>query len=156
LAFAPGGGPPGRSAPGGKAAQGHDAQGSATGRSLRVLAVDDNVDGVEGLAAYLELDGHVVRTAFDGPSALATAETFLPHAALLDIGLPGMSGYELAQRLRAQPHGKRIYLVAITGWGSDEDKRRTREAGFDVHLTKPVGPNVFTRLLAQLDVPGEG
>ena len=120
--------------------------GSRTAR--RVLVVDDNADAVEMLGAVLAADGHDVRTARSGPSALAIVEEFHPHVALLDIGMPGMSGYELARRLRAEPHLSGIILVAVTGWGQDEDRRRSKEAGLDHHLTKPVDPRVVQALIA--------
>jgi two-component system CheB/CheR fusion protein len=105
----------------------------------RLLVVDDNVDGAESLAVLLRLDGHEVRTAYDGPSALAAAAVHRPEAVLLDIGLPkGMDGYEVARRLRRQQGLEGVLLVAVTGYGQDEDRRRTREAGFDAHLVKPV------------------
>ena len=96
----------------------------------------------------LAAEGHDVRTATNGPSALAIVEEFHPHVALLDIGMPGMSGYELARRLRAEPHLSGIILVAVTGWGQDEDRRRSKEAGLDHHLTKPVDPRVVQALIA--------
>lgn len=116
---------------------------------LRVLAVDDNADGVESLAMVLEIDGHAVRTAPDGPTALALVQQFQPQVALLDISLPGMSGHELAQRLRALPGGDRMFLVALTGWDSEAEQERSRAAGFDMHLTKPVNIDAFGPLFEQ-------
>jgi CheY-like chemotaxis protein len=104
----------------------------------RVLVVDDNEDAIYTLSALLELDGHEVRTATSGPDALEVLREFTPDIALLDIGLPGMSGYELARHLRSQPHLARLMLVALTGWGQDEDRRQSHEAGFHHHFTKPV------------------
>ena len=104
----------------------------------RILIADDNVDAAQSLAMLLELNGHEIRTAHDGLEALHVAESFRPEIAFLDIGMPGLTGYELAQRIRAQAWGARVALVAITGWGHDEDKRRAAAAGFDHHLTKPV------------------
>ena len=106
--------------------------------SRRVLVVDDNEDGAEMLATMLSLAGHDTRTAHDGPAALEMASSFLPEVVFLDIGLPGMSGYEVAEALRADARLADITLVALTGWGGDDDKRKSQEAGFDVHLTKPV------------------
>ena len=106
--------------------------------SLRVLVVDDNDDGAESLMMLLEFGGHTVEKAGSGPEALATAERFRPDVILLDIGLPGMSGYEVCRRLRQHAWGKAIVVVALTGWGQDEDRERSREAGFDEHMTKPV------------------
>jgi CheY-like chemotaxis protein len=106
--------------------------------SLRVLVVDDNDDGAESLMMLLEFAGHTVEKASSGPEALAAAERFVPHVILLDIGLPGMNGYEVCKRLRRQSSGKTMVVVALTGWGQDEDRERSREAGFDKHMTKPV------------------
>ena len=114
----------------------------------RVMVVDDNVDAARTLAALLELDGHDVRTAFSGDDALALLDGFVPELAFLDLGLPGMSGYDLARRLRADARSARARLVAVTGWGRDEDRDRTRDAGFDAHLTKPVDPSTVLGLLA--------
>jgi CheY-like chemotaxis protein len=102
----------------------------------RILVVDDNVDAAESLEALLRLYGHDVRTAFDGKSGLKIAEEFQPDLCLLDIGLPGMNGFELASRLR--PLRPETLLISISGWGQDEDKRRSRDAGFNYHFTKPV------------------
>jgi CheY-like chemotaxis protein len=112
----------------------------------RVLVVDDNQDSAESLALLLELYGHEVRTAFAGPSALETAGVFLPEIVLLDIGLPGMDGYEVARRLRAEHDGCR--LIALTGYGRDDDRQRSREAGFDHHLVKPVDLEELKRALS--------
>ena len=84
--------------------------------------------------------GHEVRAVHDGPAALAAVEALRPDVVLLDIGMPGMSGYEVARRLRERPGGAALRLVALTGWGAEDDRRRTREAGFDHHLVKPVAP----------------
>jgi CheY-like chemotaxis protein len=116
-------------------------------RPCRILVVDDNPDAVRTMAMLMEMNGHEVRTASDGIEALEVAATFQPEAALLDIGLPRMNGYELAQRLRQEPWGKGIILIALTGWGQDDD--RALEAGFDHHLTKPVTSAVIEKLLAQ-------
>jgi signal transduction histidine kinase/ActR/RegA family two-component response regulator len=106
---------------------------------LRVLVVDDNVDAAESLAMLLELDGHQTRIAHTGESAVDVALGFVPDAAFIDIGLPGLNGYEVAQRLRADASmHEALLLVALTGWGSDEDRRRAQGAGFDLHLVKPV------------------
>jgi DNA-binding response OmpR family regulator len=103
-----------------------------------VLVVDDNVDAAEMLSMLLELDGHEVKSAANALSALQIVNEFTPHVAFLDIGLPDMSGLELARSLRALPDLARTLLVAVTGWGQEEDRRQSREAGFDHHLTKPV------------------
>jgi PAS domain S-box-containing protein len=113
----------------------------------RILIVDDNADAGESLAMFLRLQGHVVRVAIDGQTAIDMATTEPPEVAFLDIGMPGMDGYELARRLRQQPALESVTLVALTGWGQDEDRRRTQQAGFDFHLTKPAEPEVLGRLL---------
>ncbi|HTV25511.1 MAG TPA: response regulator, partial [Polyangiaceae bacterium] len=104
----------------------------------RVLIVDDNEDAAEMLAAALDAKGYNTRVAHDAPTALRVAADFVPDAALLDIGLPVMDGYELAAHLRAIPALAHIHLVAVTGYGQSEDRRRTRDAGFHHHLVKPV------------------
>ena len=114
----------------------------------RVLIVDDNEDAAETLALLLRGDGHEVRTAHDGSAALREAEAFRPEIVFLDIGLPGMDGYAVAQRMRQEPTSAGILLVALTGYGQDEDRRRSREAGFDHHLVKPVEPAALQQLLA--------
>ncbi|MDO9358117.1 MAG: ATP-binding protein [Polaromonas sp.] len=105
---------------------------------LKVLIVDDNIDAAETLATVLGLMGHQTRTAYEGEAVLEVAADFHPDVVLLDIGLPRMTGYEVAEQLRADPRFGRTVLVAVTGWGSESDRRRSREAGFDEHLTKPV------------------
>ncbi|HZU36052.1 MAG TPA: response regulator [Gemmataceae bacterium] len=117
-------------------------------RSRRVVVVDDNKDGAESLAMLLEFWGHDVKIAHDGPSALKTVQAEAPEVVLLDIGLPGMDGYQVARRLRAGPQPNQAVLVALTGYGQDEDRRRTREAGFDYHLTKPINPDALQDLIA--------
>src|SRR5690606_6397238 len=116
-------------------------------RPLSILVADDNRDAAATLATLLELDGHTVQTAHDGPTALEAALERRPNVALLDIGMPGLDGYELAERLRALP-GEPLRLIALTGWGQEEDKRRARGAGFDEHLTKPVDPLLLRRVIA--------
>jgi two-component system CheB/CheR fusion protein len=113
----------------------------------RVLVVDDNEDGGDTLARLLRADGHDVRTAVDGPSAIAACEAFRPEVVLLDIGLPGQSGYEVAAQLRQLPGMASTLLVALTGYGQDRDRKRARQAGFDRHLTKPVDHRALLRLL---------
>ncbi len=114
----------------------------------RVLVVDDNEDAVESLAMLLRMSGHSVQVAHDGASAIELAETARPDVVVLDLGMPRMSGFEVARWLRRQPWGADVRLIAVTGWGQEEDRRRSREAGFDRHLTKPVDPD---ELLAELD-----
>jgi CheY-like chemotaxis protein len=126
-----------------------DPEQVARGR-LRVLVVDDNVDGAEMLAMMLELAGHETRVAGDGPGCLAAARVFRPDVAVLDIGLPGMDGHELARRLQDDPSIPDPVLIALTGWGSEDDKRRSKQAGFEYHLTKPVEADTITSLLARI------
>ncbi len=111
----------------------------------RVMIVDDNVDAAETLADMLRLLGHVTLIAADGPAALRAIEAFAPDVALLDIGLPVMDGYELARRLRATPGTSKVRLFAVTGYGQDEDRRRSRDAGFDGHLVKPLDLDAVVR-----------
>jgi len=113
----------------------------------RVLVVDDNRDSAESLALYLQLMGYTVYTAHDGDEALSAGANLHPDAVLLDIGLPGQNGYEVARSMRATSWGRTLLLIAITGWGQEDDKRRARESGFDVHLTKPVDPGAVADLL---------
>ncbi|MGQ0834156.1 MAG: hybrid sensor histidine kinase/response regulator [Gammaproteobacteria bacterium] len=115
----------------------------------RVLVVDDNHDAAASLALMLDLNGYEIRTASDGIEALEIAETFRPEFVVLDIGMPRLDGYQTAREIRARPWGKSVTLLALTGWGQEEDKRRALEAGFDYHLTKPVDPQLLQRLLEQ-------
>jgi PAS domain S-box-containing protein len=117
---------------------------------LRILVADDNADSAEALAVLLRLAGHEVRTAQDGDEALALAKGFHPDVALLDIGMPRTNGYDLARLLRAEPWGKDILLIAETGWGQEEDRRKTREAGFHAHLVKPVDSTQLMEMLSSL------
>jgi CheY-like chemotaxis protein len=120
----------------------------ATATARRVLVVDDNLDAAEMLGALLQHAGHEVRVAGGGAAALDIAAQFRPEVALLDIGMPGMDGYELARALRLDPALPAIVLIALTGWGHEEDKMRARDAGFDGHLTKPADPDEVMRLVA--------
>jgi CheY-like chemotaxis protein len=117
---------------------------------LKVLVVDDNRDAAESCAALLSLDDHQVRMAFDGQHAIETASTFHPDVLLLDIGLPDMSGYQVAAKIRAMSWAATVVLVAVTGWGQDADKRRAVEAGFDHHMTKPISGEALEYLLNSL------
>jgi PAS domain S-box-containing protein len=114
---------------------------------LRVLLVDDNRDATDTAATLLELAGHDVRTAYSGRSALELAESFRPHAVALDIGMPDLNGYEVAQRIRATEWGRKVILVAVTGWGREDDRKRAFAAGFDHHLTKPITGEALQALL---------
>jgi PAS domain S-box-containing protein len=116
----------------------------------RLLVVDDNRDAAVSLAMLLRLQGHEVRVAHDGPSALALAESFRPALVFLDLGMPGMDGCEVARRLRRRPGLEKVVLAALTGWGQQEDRRRTAAAGFDRHLVKPPEPGALEELLAGL------
>ncbi len=116
----------------------------------RILVADDNPDARESLATLLSLNGHEVFRAEDGSDAWRTAEQQRPDVALLDIGMPGANGYEVARRIRGEPWGRTMVLVALTGWGQESDRRRSHEAGFDTHLTKPVDPQVLDELLARM------
>ncbi|HEX3601313.1 MAG TPA: ATP-binding protein [Lacipirellulaceae bacterium] len=111
----------------------------------RILVTDDNRDAANTVAMLLRLTGHEVETVYDGPSAVQKAEVYQPDIMLLDIGLPGMNGYEVCRSIRRQPWGKTIRMVALTGWGQDQDRRTAREAGFDDHLVKPVDPQILRR-----------
>ncbi len=113
-----------------------------------ILVVDDDHDAADSLALLLTLLGHEVRTVYDGPAALRAAHGRLPRFVLLDIGLPGMDGYEVARRLREQPGRDAVRVIALTGYGREEDKRRAREAGCDAHLTKPADLDALYVLLA--------
>jgi CheY-like chemotaxis protein len=158
----------GVSACAGNKANGHDASvdapvsadaGATPQVRRRILVADDNSDSLESLATLLELGGHEVFSAANGALALESAERNLPEVALLDIGMPKLDGYEVARRIRAQPWGRGITLVALTGWGQDSDRRRSGEAGFDSHLVKPLDLDKLTELLGRLPVraaePGE-
>ena len=114
----------------------------------RILVVDDNRDSADSLATVLQLMGHDIHKAYDGLESVQAAATFRPDVVLLDIGLPKMNGYEAARRIREQSWGTGMALIALTGWGTEEDKRRAMEAGFDHHLTKPVEPVALEKLLA--------
>jgi CheY-like chemotaxis protein len=119
-----------------------------SGAVRRVLVVDDVADSVDSLAALLRMDGNIVETAADGLEAVAKAEAFKPDLILLDLGLPSLSGYEACQLIRRKPWGKGIVIVALTGWGQHDDRRRTLSAGFDSHLVKPVHYDALRALLA--------
>jgi CheY-like chemotaxis protein len=114
----------------------------------RILVVDDNVDAAESLAVLLRLEGHEVRVAGDGPAALAAAQADPPEMVVLDLGMPGMDGFEVARRLRGQPGPDGVLLVALTGWAQEDDRRRCYEAGFDGHLPKPVEWDALRQFLA--------
>ena len=126
---------------------------SAAVRPRRILLVDDSEDACASLAALLEMHGHDVQVAHDGTSALERASGFVPDIVLLDIGLPAMSGLEVARHLRAMPQLAAIILIALTGHGGAADRERTRDAGFDHHFTKPLDFPALIRLLSELHHP---
>ena len=116
---------------------------------MRVLVVEDHADTTESMAVLLRLHGHEVDVAPDGPTALRIAAQNPPDVALLDIGLPGMDGFEVARRLQEQAADKMPLLVAVTGYGQEEHRRRSKQAGIDLHLLKPVDPEELKKLLAR-------
>ncbi len=116
--------------------------------SVRVLVVDDNRDAAETLSALLELLGHSAQVANDGPAALAAVLDFRPQVVFLDIGMPGMNGYDVARAIRDDRRFDQPLLVALTGWGGDSDRERTSAAGFDLHLTKPVDLEAIVAMLS--------
>ena len=120
--------------------------------SRRILVVDDYPSVADSLMKVLHLGGHHVKIARDGPSALEEVSIDRPEIVLLDIGLPGMDGYEVAQRMRNLPGLETIILIALTGYGQEDDRRRSTEAGFDYHLVKPAEPKMLERLLSALPV----
>ena len=122
---------------------------------LRVVVVEDAEDMAQSLKILLELWGHDVWVVHDGPAALVAYRTYQPDVILLDIGLPGMNGYDVARQLRREQGEKRPFIMALTGYGQDEDKRQSQEAGFDYHMTKPVEPNKLQTLLASAPAPVE-
>ncbi|MBK7085763.1 MAG: response regulator [Flavobacteriales bacterium] len=114
----------------------------------RILVVDDNVDAALMLERLLQLNGKQTRVAHSGPDALEVAEQFRPHLILLDIGLPKLNGYEVCRRIRRQPWGKDMVVIALTGWGQEEDRKRSKEAGFNAHFVKPLEREALMLVLA--------
>jgi PAS domain S-box-containing protein len=132
-----------------------EQENSATGNvngapRYRILIVDDNKDSALSLGMMLKIMGHETQTAFDGASAVEVAESFRPEVALLDIGLPRLNGYDACRRIREQSWGKTVVLIAVTGWGQEEDKRQSKGAGFNFHMVKPVDPAALEKLLTGL------
>jgi CheY-like chemotaxis protein len=117
----------------------------------RILVADDNRDSASSLAVFLELMGYEVRAVNDGLEAIDTASLFRPAVMLLDLGMPRLDGYEVCRTVRGQPWGDEVVIIAMTGWGQDEDRRRSRDAGFNHHLVKPVQPAALGKLLEGLD-----
>ncbi len=127
------------------------APGVNAGKTYRILVVDDNIDAADSLAVLLQSQGHAVNIAYDGLEALALAQEYKPEVVILDIGMPHMNGYEVAAAVRKSPGMEEAILIALTGWGSQEDRLRSQHAGFDHHLIKPASPNVLSRLIAGLN-----
>jgi CheY-like chemotaxis protein len=121
---------------------------------LRIVIADDNRDAAESLAMLLRMDGHEVSVAHDGAEALGVVAAVRPHMAVLDIGMPGMNGYEVAQSIRTGPQSGPIVLVALTGWGQAQDLERAKAAGFDHHLVKPAEPGAVRSLLTTIGSVG--
>jgi CheY-like chemotaxis protein len=121
-----------------------------TGPRRRILVVEDNRDAAESLGMLLRMIGHDVRTAHNAAEAVAAAPEYRPLLVLMDLGMPRVNGYEAARLIRAEPWGAGLFLVALTGWGSEADQQRTRDAGFDRHLVKPVDIEALKRLIAEL------
>ena len=117
----------------------------------RVLVVDDNENGAKVLGMLLTALGNEVRSCYDGLTAIEVASEFHPDVILLDLGMPKLNGFDTAIRIRQEPWGKDIVLAALSGWGQDDDKRRTRQAGFDYHFVKPIEPAALQRLLAECE-----
>jgi CheY-like chemotaxis protein/anti-sigma regulatory factor (Ser/Thr protein kinase) len=122
----------------------------APGAKRRILVVDDNRDAADSLGMMLKLMGNEVRTAADGLAAVELAETYLPEMILMDIGLPKLNGYDACRRIRKYAWSTEMFIVALTGWGQEEDRRRSQEAGFDQHLVKPVEIESLSKLLTQV------
>jgi DNA-binding response OmpR family regulator len=132
----------------GPEAAGEPDEPEAPKSSLGILIVDDNRDSANSLAMLLRLQGNDTRTAYDGQQGVDVAGEFRPDVVVLDIGLPKLDGYEVCRRIREQPWGKHLVLIAVTGWGQEGDRRLSHEAGFDYHLVKPVDPQELMKLLA--------
>jgi len=138
---------PGPSSVAENAAPGKEPRTLAPGGRHRVLVVDDNQDGAESMTFLLRAMGQDATMALDGEQALELAVSFQPDVVLMDIGLPRLNGYDAGRRIREMPGGDRVVLVALTGWGQDDDRRQSREAGFDHHWVKPVDLQVLRELL---------
>jgi CheY-like chemotaxis protein len=118
-------------------------------KKLRVLVVEDNRDSADSLKLLLELFGYDVAVAYTGPAGVATAKAWRPDVVVCDLGLPELDGYGVVRELRRNPDTSKARMIAVTGYGSDEDRLKTREAGFDAHLTKPADPAALEQLLGQ-------
>jgi signal transduction histidine kinase len=130
--------------------KGKQSMKAEAGLPLRILVVDDNLDSADSLGLLMKLLGNEVRIVHDGLAAVEAANEFQPRVVLLDIGLPSLNGYEAAKKIRQQPRGNEAVLIAVTGWGEDIDRQRSKQAGFDHHMVKPVDPDVLTKLLDEL------
>jgi len=128
---------------------------AATAHRLKILVVDDNRDAAESLSTLLQLKGHEVRSAYDGENALQLAEEFRPQMVLLDLGMPKMNGYEACRRIRDHAWGAQMTLIAVTGWGQEDDRRKSTDAGFDGHLVKPIDPENLDELSMHLHSRGD-
>lgn len=126
------------------------------GARLRILIAEDNRDSADSLKALLELLGYETHIAYDGESAVRAAAALRPDAIIMDIGLPGLNGYDAARRIRAQRPSRRVLIVALTGWGQHTDRLRSAEAGFDHHLIKPLDLAALKRILDSLRAPEAG
>jgi len=131
------------------AAASDEAAAQAGAGKMSMLVADDNVDSAESLAMLLQLEGHEVQVAHDGEAALRACAQSRPQVALLDLGMPKLDGYEVCRRIRSEPWGAEMFLIAQTGWGAESDRKRTAEAGFDAHLVKPIDPAALLRILAE-------
>jgi CheY-like chemotaxis protein len=120
-----------------------------TAEPLRILVVEDNRDAADSLRLLLELYGYDVAVAYSGPDGVQAAEQWQPDVVLCDIGLPGLDGYGVARRLRQNPSTAKARLIAVTGYGAEDDRRRSREVGFEAHLVKPVDPDALQGVLLQ-------
>ena len=121
-------------------------------KRYRMLVVDDNRDSAESLALLLKLTGHETHTALDGEAALLAAKETRPDVVLLDIGMPKLNGYDACRKIRSEDWGRDMILIAQTGWGQEDDRRRTEEAGFDGHVVKPVDPDDLMKMVARLSL----
>jgi CheY-like chemotaxis protein len=117
-------------------------------QTCRILVVDDNEDSANSLTMLLRLAGNETRTAYNGLDAVSSARDYQPEVIILDIGLPELNGYDAARRIRQLPGGKDLLLIALTGWGQEEDQRKSKEAGFNAHMVKPVNYEQLMNLLA--------
>ncbi len=118
----------------------------------RILIVDDNIDILMSMEILLDVMGYIVETESNGLEAIETARTFYPDLILMDIGMPQLNGYAVAKEIRKQSWGEKIFIVALTGWGQEQDKQDAKEAGFDFHITKPIKMDRLEKLLADLQL----